>query len=352
MSFFNQRPSIKSVLRFPRDYPLAKRLAAGVDDPSRPVVTLSLATDALLIDASRHLASLGIACDRAGHNVALRCTPLRLATISRKIYGRMFLEMPNVFWQSSELWHSSGDDFSSAARWSDLPHEDWRQICVGRNLPETNAKMPYPRHPRIEMLDQPLAGLRGDLRSIRVFFGGNTKASYGRSSFSSYDGLLNRLEVLQIAASVNSRDVHLRDVNVDPIAPPRWLPQVADADFFLCPPGSSQPVCHHLAEALSVGTIPILQYADLVDDDLLRSGGVIGFDDADGLRHAINRAVTMSPDEIAERRRAAIRFYDDQFDHPRFVAGLIAESSSSSSQPIAMRFHHVDLFENQSPVAA
>lgn len=338
----NALNDLKRIIRFPNDYPVAKRMAAKVDDPSRPTVTIRLTTDALLIDAARHLASIAIGCDRVGYNVALTCSSLRLATIGRKTYGRMFLGLGNVSWQS----------LSKPTRsrcWSDTPHEHSRLLCVGRHVLPDADPMPYPRHPRIESLNQPLAKLRASKRDCGVFFGGNTKASYGRSEFANYQGLLNRLQVIEVAKSLRCHAITLRDVNSDPIATDQWLATVARANFFLCPPGSSQPICHHLAEALSVGTIPILQYGDLVDPSLYKSGGAIGFNDASTLRRALHQAVAMPPKEIERRRQSAIEFYDRHFDHGKFIALMLAKTSK---RPIAMRFHHVDFLKTLCPIAA
>ena len=322
----------------------------------RGAIGLGLATEALFVDGGRHLASLAIAAGRCECDIVLVCDRLRLGHLGRKTYGGLFLSSPNVRWQSPADFArrpSAVDAF-----WGD--DESWRQtnrafrpIGVRRDRLAGGIDLPYPMHPIQSRLHPDPSTLRSTPRSTRLFFGGNTKASYGKTTFAEFGGLMNRLRVIEtareVAAETGGESIDIRNVAEQPIAPQQWLPRVASADFFLCPPGSSQPVCHHLVEAMSVGTIPILQYGRHIDASLAGDDLAVGFADERSLRSALQRCLAMSVEEIRRRRDRICRWYDDHYRYDDAVAEVIRGRTEA---PIVLRVHHENLYDPEPRVVS
>jgi glycosyltransferase involved in cell wall biosynthesis len=91
---------------------------------------------------------------------------------------------------------------------------------------------------------------------------------------------------------------------------PAYLRTLASSDFALCPPGVFMPHSHNLIEALAVGAVPVLNYADFCRPRLVDGVDCLGFATPDGLIAAVRRALAMAPAEVEPLRRAAARRYD------------------------------------------
>lgn len=92
--------------------------------------------------------------------------------------------------------------------------------------------------------------------------------------------------------------------------------------YFLCCPGVFAPLSHNFVEALSVGTVPIIQqsYADLIYPKLQHQINAFIFRDWNHLLELINTEIfKISDQEYAEMNKKVQKYYDGYL-HPKSVA--------------------------------
>jgi hypothetical protein len=191
--------------------------------------------------------------------------------------------------------------------------------------------MPFPMHPlQSSVTAADLQRLRSRQRCMRLFFSGDTH-QYGRVWVRYPKTKLPRLQIVNAIKQRLGDDLvlvhdsaslealqqrgYLRQCVITASSEVRiefadWLPTLAQADFFLSPPGIVMPMCHNIIEAMSVGTIPITNYPEWMDPHLQPGVNCLTFDDEDDLIAALQRALTMTPADIARMRGAVIDYYD------------------------------------------
>ena len=364
----------KSIIRYPIDIQRAKRLLVGRPPLSqtlneRPVV-LDLRTPQLLFDCGRHLASLAYHSRSAGSPLMVRCNRLLLSSIARKIHGRDMLTDPGMRWISPS--QPLPDD---ALVLSDVDSMDRSHITmlIGRDIDRGIPVMPYPMHPATFPFSgrEQLAALRKTKSRGPIFFAGNQKPKYGDERMRKNFAMLSRLEILEelarsfpdrIKPTMNSaaghdargvsRAIVISDSRIDPIAACDWLATIAKARFFLCCPGSAQPVCHNLVEAMSVGTIPILEYDERMTPTLRDGENAICFRGRRGLIDAIDRIDQLTSDQIIRLSNNAANHYDRHLCCTTFMRRLRDGDLDSSSGRICMPFHDRNFYESDRRVAA
>ena len=206
--------------------------------------------------------------------------------------------------------------------------------------------MPYPIHPvhTEPGLNERLAGLRSSNRSMRVFFSGETKG-YTRNRINYPRAKLPRLEVInallermgdrvlfvQDQATLDralsdgyAKKCVILDTNKLRIPDREWLGVLSKADFFLAPPGIVMPMCHNAVEALAVGTIPVINYAEWFDPDLEHLRNCVAFDDKDDLIGKLDSVLAMDEVRILEMRKCAAAYYDAHLSSRSFMAKIEA----------------------------
>lgn len=94
------------------------------------------------------------------------------------------------------------------------------------------------------------------------------------------------------------------------IAPEQWLPTMALADFFLCPPGIVMPMCHNVIEAMAVGTIPLISYAEWFHPNLKHLHDCVVFGGPDDLVEKLRLVLAMPPADVARMRANVIDYYE------------------------------------------
>ncbi|MCO8123892.1 hypothetical protein NHH03_19255 [Stieleria sp. TO1_6] len=359
-------------LRYPMDIRKAKRqLASGTrtTHSEYPAIGLDLYSDQLLFDCARHLTCLAASAHQIRSNLMLRCDRWMLAAIAHKKLGRQFLAMDHVTWLDSLAPFPDGtlvlmDELAERSS-RDLAGQRTVSLLVGSDRIDGFPVMPYPMHPH------QIRGLTADrkrqLRSIPkagVFFAGNQKSRYGRDGMQNEFGVLPRLEILSLLrehfpdriapvdAGGRGDRIVLRDSATDPIAADQWMSVLAKHQFFLCCPGASQPVCHNVIEAMSVGCIPILEYADRLHPQIQDGINAICFQGRQGLVEAIARIDTLDAHRLTEMSQNAVDCYDNLLDGARFLATLRDNTSAipTAAQPAAvvMPFHDHNLYSQDS----
>ncbi|NND96670.1 MAG: hypothetical protein HKN47_05000 [Pirellulaceae bacterium] len=367
---------IRHVLRYPVDIFRAKgmlgeKLCMDASYCGRPVA-LDLYTPDLLFDCGRHLASIAhyASCNKSP--IVLRCARILLAAISRKPYGGQMLQMPNVAWVDTDAVLPR-----TALVLADVPSHQftrplWNQqtmeMLIGESIFDHCPVMPYPMHPKVlEFSDAGnLHGCRQNANRAGILFSGTQRAKYARPNMSRQFDVLNRMEILETlrksfsgrvvdsaANQVGSQVKNEADKPIPIVLPgpdaPRievhdWLPTLAEHQFFVCCPGVAQPLCHNLVESMSVGTIPIIEYADRIRPVLQDGVNAICFSGPQGLRDAIARIDAMSAAEIRRMSVAVGEFYDQHLAGETFLSQLCDMSVHGHTREVCMPFHSEDFF--------
>ena len=208
--------------------------------------------------------------------------------------------------------------------------------------------IPYPMHPLHYDADLPerLNTARENDKKIRIFFSGDTEG-YTRNRINYPTTKLTRVEIVDaILQEMNDRVVPVSDLEgqnkllegeyiekcviVDNgkfrIDAKAWLETLSKADFFLCPPGYVMPMCHNVIEAMAVGTIPIINYPEWLNPDLIDKVNCISFDSKADLIKKITNVLTMKREEIDEMRTRVIEYYQNNLDPAGFMKKLEANA--------------------------
>ena len=101
-------------------------------------------------------------------------------------------------------------------------------------------------------------------------------------------------------------------------------------------------MCHNVIEAMSVGTIPILEYGDRFHPALTDDVNAICFRGSLGLVEAINRIDSLSAEKIRQLRQTVIAYFDKHLHGVKFLAELRDATTASA---VSMPFHSKNLFQ-------
>jgi hypothetical protein len=206
------------------------------------------------------------------------------------------------------------------------------------------AIMPYPMHPLLygADLESRLEAGRQQKRTMRIFFSGDTEG-YKRNRIHYPTVKLTRSEIIGTiteetgdnAICVTDTESHnqilegeyiQKFVIVDNkhlrIEAGQWLEALSKSDFFLCPPGYVMPMCHNVIEAMSVGTIPVINYPEWLNPSLTDMVNCVAFDDKADLIRKINLILNMDEDKINEMRDRVIQYYRNNLDPAGFINKL------------------------------
>lgn len=95
--------------------------------------------------------------------------------------------------------------------------------------------------------------------------------------------------------------------------------------FYLCCPGVVMPLCHNIIEAMSVGTIPLIQkeYAEVMYPNLQHRINAIIFQDLDELEYILqNEIFKYSEQEIMIMKTNVLGYYDEHLSPNGTVKNL------------------------------
>jgi len=227
--------------------------------------------------------------------------------------------------------------------------EESEQVPYPASLPEA-LRMPYFMHPSVyhrglhkrRSLGTALDSTAEQSRRFRIgFFGTHDRDFYTR--YYHFPGM-NRFEILEVFL----KRFGDRMVQVS-CAPEQWpdseivvamderggdrqgksfLSQdhyweaLRECDFVLSPPGWCMPVSHNLIEAMFCGAIPITNAGAFMAEPLADGENCLEFPGEADLIAAIEKALSMSDQEIEKMREAVSKFYDKNLN-PRVFAGKI-----------------------------
>lgn len=107
---------------------------------------------------------------------------------------------------------------------------------------------------------------------------------------------------------------------------------LSEFNFFLCCPGVVMPLCHNFVEAMSVGTIPVIQrqYAEVIYPNLKNGENAILFEDQEELERLLNNDLfSISKVHLKSLSENAKKYYQE-FLTPTYVVKKINESVGKS----------------------
>lgn len=255
-------------------------------------------------------------------------------------YANFFLDEANIVLVKKDI----KADYIITYKEPSEPNEiqmDYNYFGKGNGL-----YFPYPMQPgqyKFNYISQ-IDKLRCNDRIITALFMGGVSENYKENEklkpfrikygivnrYEAYHFLLNEKDV--VIVPVNSEEaMHCfnSDVRIDKtllvnninciVQQPEWLKCMSKSDFIICLPGAEQPMCHHAIEAMSVGTIPILQYNRLFNPPLEDMKNCVLFKDLAHLRNLLSMIRSMPGDQVTELRRNVIAYYDKYLSQVAFV---------------------------------
>ncbi len=364
----------KSIVRFPIDIRRAESLllqAKPRDNDKRlagRAIVLEMRTPQLQFDCGRHLNAMAIHAKMIGSPFYLRSSRVLFAAIARKLFGPELLTDENLTWLAPSdampddalVLHDSKETLSCN------PTDDRRthtRLMIGRDTIGGSWVMPYPMHPHTlsQLAAVDIATLRDTSDRSGIFFAGRLKANY--THVRNHFGVMNRLEIIdslranfanqvtdRIDATSHQSKIVLVDAKTQGFSSDDWLPTLARFNFFVCCPGVCQPMCHNAIESMSVGTIPLIEYADRFSPALVDGVNAICFHGPRGLTDAVKRIQRLSPVDIDRLRRGVITYYETHLRGDRFLEKL--RDTSDRVAMVSMPFHDTNFFPERKNTAA
>lgn len=178
-------------------------------------------------------------------------------------------------------------------------------------------------------------------RPVRILFAGNYGEGYDLEAMEQLYGTPTRNELVAALGSLSSlrvvRNEHqwesaLRAGYAGTVmfAPGfrvwqnRWVKTLAQADFFICPPGLLYPPCHNAFEAIAAATIPIICYPEWFVPALTHGQNCLVFRTPGEMLACIRTAMDLPSSEVARMRRNLVE-YRERYLSPESVVQRILD---------------------------
>lgn len=226
-------------------------------------------------------------------------------------------------------------------------------------------KMHYFMHPKmyfdglyLTMLKEPKAA-----RPIRVAFYGTRDENFYKEHF--FFEMLNREQILKclfenfdnqikriyslpsqwtsekIVMAVDDRGGDRTEKLFLP--PPDYIKALQKTNFFISPPGWCMPFSHNLIEGMATGSIPILNYSDMLSPRLQHQVNCLAFSSEAELINVINEALTMPENKIQEMRDHVINYYEENLSPGKWLKTLIDSAQSGVIEEVLVNGEEVSM---------
>jgi len=292
-----------------------------------------------------------------GHSVALRARPETVHLINRSQYANAVL---------SERLVSIGEA-SSGGRW--LIADQGGQI----NLEPFDFKpsgdpsvvdIPMAQHPAMysngywnqQVIPSPP-------KATILFLGNSSLDLYSRISVDGLFDVIDRVKLREIMQQIRVNTVadtgtkfgaegpaiQMLDSSVSQVAMEDFRQVVSGFGFFLCAPGVFMPLCHNLVEAMSVGTVPVIQkaYSDLMVPPLTDGLNAVVFNDETHLLERVDEILNMPVTRVGELRDGVRGYYESHLTPRAVVAKVLSPGvrkirmlAGDHSLDLLRRAHH------------
>lgn len=207
------------------------------------------------------------------------------------------------------------------------------------------------KHLRIPMLMHPGMYANGFWNQVlpeskryrAVFFAGNMDKNYSDGKFNDNFEVMSRPEIFkqlqEKSFPIESYDdlernlvsgrvegsIVLVDKTVFSVPQRNMRALLNRFDFYLAMPGASKPMCHNVAEAMSVGCIPIIQkqYADTFPRPLVDGENAVFFSNPSNLQRAIKKALSITRFESQRMRENVFSYYEREMTPEAIMSKVI-----------------------------
>jgi hypothetical protein len=267
-----------------------------------------------------------------GVAVDLRFRPETLHALSRAQYGNMVLSERLVRLGGGDPGDRVIGDRSGDASFGSFDFLPSRDPAV-YDVPMAQHPLMYARG----LWNQPVGS--GEAQPAILFIGNSEPGTYSKIESDGVFEVIGRVRLWDILrrsglsrelaagadlSHVAPGTVTLVDSSAHPIPMDRFRQTVAGFGFFLCAPGVFMPLCHNLVEAMSVGTIPLIQrsYAELLEPVLEHGRNAIVFDGEADLVAKVGEALAMDPARIAGMKQAVLAYHEEHLS-PRAVVSRV-----------------------------
>ncbi|PSN20053.1 hypothetical protein C7271_04140 [filamentous cyanobacterium CCP5] len=261
---------------------------------------------------------------------------------------------------------------------SEIGRKDWKKRIylnydIAKQIEFPNGQnwvMPFPMHPGIYRREkhQKLSSFRAMSKSLKILFAGNLDPKL--YSEANEFGLLARFQIVPrsnivqaLMSELNSDFILIEDeaqknrvfageytnkclaINSKKCHTPQdyWLETLAKSDFFLCAPGAYMPLCHNAVEAMSVGTIPLINYPDWFCPSLKDLHNCIRFESEADLIDRVEFILNMPRPQIAELRQNVLDYFETHMSVENFLHELIV--SDHEDITLHLNTSDVDILE-------
>lgn len=206
-----------------------------------------------------------------------------------------------------------------------------------------------------------LEEFRETKRKIRIFFSGSWTQNQYKVPLEKFnvltrfevishvinifygDGIVKSItetkELYEFLNSNNSKEkIIISDVKT---ADEDWLKFLSCSDFFIAPTGFKYPWSHNSIEAMSVGTIPILQCNKLFMPHLLHMENCIVYKNTTELEDAIKIALNISLEDLKIMRQNVISYYENYLS-PEIISEKLKSIVESEEKELSIAIPYIN----------
>ena len=322
-----------------------KRKTSSFNHNSTPVIAMEFVRPDIDKVGGRYLYYLFHEFSTLGMPIAIQLNYSFIASFCHKKYKKLILSDSLLFYQKSEeLPHSS----ILLTDKSDTPeHLNFSKVITlkfGELTPSKKSEfgLPFSTHPmNLKNKNNQLRLISARERSRRIFFSGESQPTrYDKKMLTLKYDMLSRFEALETIRDAMSKEVwtpelvSLIDIKTrreDRIPHDQWMSVLSTSIFFLALPGAVMPMCHNAVEALSVGSVPILQYPQYFDPPLQDGINCLTYNSKSGLISAISTALRMPIEKSQGMTNSCLDYYDEYLRLGKFSNKLVSSKFSSVS---------------------
>lgn len=219
---------------------------------------------------------------------------------------------------------------------------DYNYNLVYDNIAYMTNVVPYIMHPQNY---QTLTN-RHAKKHIGIIISGNfDEKIYNDPTLKKRYGLINRSEIYNKIISLQDTkqitgtelieryksDTYLNNTvlmkwQLGAIPSPQWRYYLSASKFLFCAPGMTMPLCHNVIEALSVGTVPIINYKDWLNPSLEDGVNCIVYSTVDSIPIAIERALSLNKENYEKMQENCLKYFSEfyeKFDFENLVDKII-----------------------------
>lgn len=129
----------------------------------------------------------------------------------------------------------------------------------------------------------------------------------------------------------------------------KWLEVLSRSVFFLGLPGVHIPMCHNLIEAMSVGSIPILEYADQFNPALKHMENAIIFKGIEDFIDKLEMILALDDETVNKMRINVLKYYDSYIDPAKTLERIIKSEQNDLNVYYFDEYKSVDAYKNRTP---